>query len=85
MEAGFSTLEMEVAENMGEDWEEMVDQRKYEIQRFEELGIPVPSWAQAEGFAPTQQINRRPSEFTSLSAKSYLIPLWPFIHKKQKS
>ncbi len=39
MEAG-STLEMEVAENMGEDWEEMVDQRKYEIQRFEELGIP---------------------------------------------
>jgi capsid protein len=59
MEAGFSTLEMEVAENMGEDWEEMVDQRKYEIQRFEELGIPVPSWAQAEGFAPSNPTDKQ--------------------------
>ncbi|WP_425313274.1 phage portal protein [Morganella morganii] len=52
MEAGFSTLEMEVAENMGEDWEELVDQRSYELQRFEELGLPPPSWAVAEEFAP---------------------------------
>ena len=59
MEAGFSTLEMEVAENMGEDWEEMVDQRKYEIQRFEELGIPVPGWAMAEAFAPDNPTNKQ--------------------------
>ena len=52
MEAGFSTLEMEVAENMGEDWEELVDQRSYELQRFKELGLPPPSWAVAEEFAP---------------------------------
>lgn len=52
MEAGFSTLEMEVAENMGEDWEELVDQRSYELQRFEELGLPPPSWAVADTFAP---------------------------------
>ncbi|HGH5989153.1 TPA: phage portal protein [Morganella morganii] len=52
MEAGFSTLEIEVAENMGEDWEELVDQRSYELQRFKELGLPPPSWAVAEEFAP---------------------------------
>ena len=52
MEAGFSTLEMEVAENMGEDWEELVDQRSYELQRFEELGLSPPSWAVADTFAP---------------------------------
>ena len=37
----------------------MVDQRKYEIQRFEELGIPVPSWAQAEGFAPSNPTDKQ--------------------------
>ncbi|HBU8230926.1 TPA: phage portal protein [Morganella morganii] len=55
MEAGFSTLEMEVAENMGEDWEELVDQRSYELQRFEELGLPPPSWAVADTFAPNPE------------------------------
>ncbi|STZ12045.1 phage portal protein [Morganella morganii] len=55
MEAGFSTLEMEVAENMGEDWEELVDQRSYELQRFKELGLPPPSWAVVEEFAPNPE------------------------------
>ncbi|OBU13319.1 phage portal protein [Morganella psychrotolerans] len=62
MEAGFSTLEMEVAENMGEDWEELVDQRSYEIQRFKELGLPIPAWGQAEQFAPdnpTDKFNKQ--------------------------
>ncbi|MFV8985339.1 phage portal protein [Serratia fonticola] len=52
MDAGLSTLEMEAAENVGEDWEEMLDQRQREIQAFKERGLPLPSWAQAEVFAP---------------------------------
>lgn len=45
MEAGLSTLEIEAAENSGQDWEEMVDQRAIELARFEELGIQPPTWA----------------------------------------
>ncbi|WP_440496079.1 phage portal protein, partial [Serratia sarumanii] len=52
MDAGLSTLEMESAENAGEDWEEMLDQRAREIAAFKERGLPVPSWAQAEILAP---------------------------------
>lgn len=52
MDAGLSTLEMETAENAGEDWEEMLDQRKREIDAFKERGLPLPTWAQAEIFAP---------------------------------
>lgn len=43
---------MEAAENAGEDWEEMLDQRKREIDAFKERGLPLPTWAQAEIFAP---------------------------------
>ncbi|MFS7159806.1 phage portal protein [Serratia proteamaculans] len=52
MDAGLSTLEMEATENAGEDWEEMLDQRKREIDAFKERGLPLPTWAQAEIFAP---------------------------------
>lgn len=52
MDAGLSTLEMEAAENAGEDWEEMLDQRAREIAAFEERGLTPPSWAQADVFAP---------------------------------
>lgn len=54
MNAGLSTLEMEAAENAGEDWEEMLDQRAREIEAFKERGIPLPEWA--EPFQ-TQQSN----------------------------
>lgn len=47
MNAGLSTLEMEAAENAGEDWEEMLDQRAREIEAFKERGIPLPEWAEA--------------------------------------
>jgi lambda family phage portal protein len=46
MNAGLSTLEMEAAENAGEDWEEMLDQRAREIEAFKERGIPLPEWAE---------------------------------------
>lgn len=52
MDAGLSTLEMEVSENAGEDWEEQLDQRAREVQAFRERGLPVPSWGQADTFAP---------------------------------
>lgn len=45
VEAAFSTLEQEAAEN-GCDWEDNVNQRKIEVDRFKELGLPVPSWGQ---------------------------------------
>ncbi|MCW0353953.1 phage portal protein [Pantoea ananatis] len=52
LDAGISTLELEVAENVGEDWEEIMDQRKREIDACVERGLPLPSWAQADVFAP---------------------------------
>ena len=45
MDAGLSTLEDEAAELGGVDWRESVNQRKIEIDRFKELGIPLPEWA----------------------------------------
>ena len=35
----------------------MLDQRKREIEKFEELGIPVPTWAgmQVPGYTPASQ------------------------------
>lgn len=43
MEAGLTTLQRE-AMDAGTDWEETLEQRAVEIKRFEELGVPVPSW-----------------------------------------
>lgn len=48
MEAGLSTLENEIAENAGGDWEEMLNQRAIEIQRCKDLGIPLPEWARPQ-------------------------------------
>ncbi|HHH7407817.1 TPA: phage portal protein [Escherichia coli] len=53
MEAGMSTLEIEVAENVGEDFEDILDQRAREERAFKERGLTPPSWFQAEQFAPT--------------------------------
>lgn len=45
MDAGLSTLEQECAEGAGEDWEEVLDQRKVEIEAFRARGLTPPSWA----------------------------------------
>ena len=47
MDAALSTLEEECAAQ-GLDWEENVEQRSYEIERFKEHGIPLPKWAGEE-------------------------------------
>ncbi|MNL33560.1 Phage portal protein, lambda family [compost metagenome] len=52
LDAGISTMEQEVAENMGADWEEVIDQRAFEINYIQEKGLPLPSWAQANVLAP---------------------------------
>lgn len=44
MDAGLSTLEIESAENSGTDWEEIINQRKIEVDRFRKLGLPLPEW-----------------------------------------
>ncbi len=46
MDAGLSTLEQECAEQ-GLDWEEVLEQRAIEIERFKELDIPLPKWTGA--------------------------------------
>lgn len=44
LDAGFSTLEEECAAQ-GMDWEENIEQRKREVARFAEAGLPLPQWA----------------------------------------
>ena len=44
MDAGLSTLQQECMEQ-GLDYEEVLEQRKREIDKFRELGIPAPTWA----------------------------------------
>lgn len=51
LDAGLSTLEMEIAENVGEDYEEVLDQRASEIEACRARNLPLPSWAQADEFA----------------------------------
>jgi lambda family phage portal protein len=46
LDAGFGTLE-DVCAEQGKDMEEVLEQRAYEIRKFDELGIPKPEWAGA--------------------------------------
>lgn len=48
MNAGLSTLEQECAENIGQDWEEVLDQREREIAEYKKRNIPLPNWAGIE-------------------------------------
>jgi lambda family phage portal protein len=54
MDAALSTLEDECA-MQGLDYEEVLEQRKYELELFEDMGIPLPAWA---GQFVTQQQQR---------------------------
>jgi capsid protein len=44
MDSALSTLEDESAQQ-GMDFEETLEQRRYELQLFDEYGIPRPEWA----------------------------------------
>ncbi len=46
MEIGISTLQRECAEQ-GLDWEDVLTQRRIELKKFEELGLPIPEWGAA--------------------------------------
>ena len=53
MDAGLSTLQQECQEQ-DLDYEEVLEQRAREIEKFKKLGIPVPTWAGMQGAnAPT--------------------------------
>lgn len=52
MESGLSTLEREVAENEGEDWEENLDQLAREQAALKERGLDKFTWMQANELAP---------------------------------
>ena len=43
MDAGLSTLQQECAEQ-GQDWEEVIAQRRIEVARFHEAGLTPPVW-----------------------------------------
>jgi lambda family phage portal protein len=58
MEAGLSTLEDEAAVQ-GLEWEEVLEQRKFEIDKFAELGIALPQWG---GAMTAESIGRAPIE-----------------------
>ncbi len=45
MGAGLSTLEIEAAEMVGADWEELLDQRQVEMAAFEARGLAPPNWS----------------------------------------
>jgi lambda family phage portal protein len=44
MTIGATTLEDEVGESSGNDWEETLDQRQIETAAFKARGLPVPEW-----------------------------------------
>jgi len=48
MDAGMSTLENEAAENVGEDYELLLEQRALERAKFIKLGLPLPEWMQQD-------------------------------------
>jgi lambda family phage portal protein len=61
MDAGLSTLQIECMEQ-GLDWEEVLDQRQREIEKYKELGIPLPTWAgmQVPGYTPASEVIKKP-------------------------
>lgn len=59
MDAGLSTLEAEAIENVGEDWEELLDQRAREISAFKERGLPLPKWS---GINYANQVISKPED-----------------------
>jgi lambda family phage portal protein len=59
LELGISTLEDECAEQ-GKDWEEVVNQRKRELDYMRNLGLPMPNWSQFAGTPGTRDTPEEP-------------------------
>ncbi len=61
MDAGLSTLQAECAEQ-DLDWEETLEQRRRELDKFEELDIPLPQWTGAPdpNQVPANQVDQKP-------------------------
>lgn len=56
---GFSSLEDECAEGSGIDWRDVADRRAIEIERYDRLGIPLPSPFSGEG---AKEVSKLPEE-----------------------
>ena len=52
MDAGLSTLEHEVAEHSGEDYEDVLDQRQIEDAAFTKRGLERPTWLSMQSALP---------------------------------
>jgi capsid protein len=66
MEISISTLEQECAEQ-GLDWNEVLDQRRMEIARMTELGLPLPPMYQKSP-APGEQPATAPGQAAPAAA-----------------
>jgi capsid protein len=65
LDAGLSTLEIEVGENVGEDWEEVLDQRQLEIESCLKRGLPFRAGRRLTSSPARPLPIRRKSESTS--------------------
>lgn len=65
LDAGLSTLEIEVGENVGEDWEEVLDQRQLEIESCLNVDFHYPAGRRRISSPARQLKTRRKSESTS--------------------
>lgn len=61
MDAALSTLEDECAEQGG-DWEERIDQRALEVERFKARGLKLPNWAGLENETAKETIEKPEAE-----------------------
>jgi capsid protein len=57
MDGGFQTLQ-DICADQGLDYEEVLEQRKYEIAMFDDMGIPRPEWA---GQAMASRLAQKPA------------------------
>jgi lambda family phage portal protein len=79
MQSALSTLEDEAAEQ-GKDWEEIIEQRRYERQMMAENGVPPPEWSvstteagedgQVTTTTVTSSVDRYERQMAKLQAKA---------------
>jgi lambda family phage portal protein len=60
MDGALTTLEDECAEQ-GLEYEEVLEQRRFEVELFKEYGLPLPEWAGAAGDQTPQKQNATPT------------------------
>lgn len=71
MQAGMTTLSQQTAELDGNDWEEVLEQRALEMQRMEQLGLPLPQWIDPASKDDASSVDAAPEGKTGSSDGSH--------------